>query len=312
MGERTKGIHHITAIVGEAQENTDFYAGVLGMRLVKKTVNFDDPGTYHLYFGNGQGAPGTIMTFFPWGKAYQGKIGDGQVGVTAFAVPEGALSFWRTRLESHRVSFEEHVRFGETYLKFADPHGLQLELVERGTGQASEWTGGEITEDNAIKGFAGAVLFTANAAKTEELLENVIGFSRQEEQGDYVRLVSEGTLGNTLDIKQTRVGAGQMGVGTVHHIAFRADDDVDQLEWKNRIEAYGLGVTPVQDRNYFRSIYFREYGDLLFEMATDPPGFTIDESPDALGTELKLPEQYEQYRKRLLAELPPVYARPLE
>ncbi|KYG57774.1 ring-cleaving dioxygenase [Planococcus maritimus] len=312
MGERTKGIHHITAIVGEAQENTDFYAGVLGMRLVKKTVNFDDPGTYHLYFGNDQGAPGTIMTFFPWGKAYQGKVGDGQVGVTAFAVPEGALSFWRNRLESHRVSFEEHVRFGETYLKFADPHGLQLELVEREMGQTSGWTGGGITKDNAIKGVAGAVLFTANAAKTEELLDNVIGFSRQEEQGDYVRLVSEGTLGNTLDIKQTRVGAGQMGVGTVHHIAFRADDDVDQLEWKNRIEAYGLGVTPVQDRNYFRSIYFREYGDLLFEMATDPPGFTIDESPDALGTELKLPEQYEQYRKRLLAELPPVYARPLK
>ncbi len=312
MGERTKGIHHITAIVGEAQENTDFYAGVLGMRLVKKTVNFDDPGTYHLYFGNDQGSPGTIMSFFPWGKAYQGKVGDGQVGVTVFAVPPGALPFWRSRLESHHVSFEEHVRFGETYLKFADPHGLQLELVERETGQASGWTGGGITEANAIKGFAGAVLFTANAKKTEELLEEVIGFSRQEQQGDYVRLVSDGALGNILDIKQTRVGTGQMGVGTVHHIAFRSDDDVDQLEWKNRIEAYGLGVTPVQDRTYFRSIYFREYGDLLFEMATDPSGFTVDESQEALGGELKLPEQYEQYRKRLLAELPPVYARPLE
>lgn len=179
-------------------------------------------------------------------------------------------------------------------------------------GEASGWTGGGITQDNAIKGFAGAVLFTANAAKTAELLEEVIGFVRKEEQGDYVRFVSDGEFGNILDIKQTRVGTGQMGVGTVHHIAFRADDDVDQLEWKNRIEAYGLGVTPVQDRNYFRSIYFREYGDLLFEIATDPPGFTIDESPDALGEELKLPKQYEQYRKRLLAELPPVYARPLE
>lgn len=312
MGEKTKGIHHITAIVGEAQENTDFYAGVLGMRLVKKTVNFDDPGTYHLYFGNDQGSPGTIMTFFPWGKAYQGKVGDGQVGVTAFAVPEGAFSFWRNRLESHNVVFEEHTRFGEPYLRFQDPHGLELELVEREMGEASGWTGGGITQDNAIKGFAGAILFTANAAKTAELLEEVIGFARKEEQGDYVRFVSDGEFGNILDIKQTRVGTGQMGVGTVHHIAFRADDDVDQLEWKNRIEAYGLGVTPVQDRNYFRSIYFREYGDLLFEIATDPPGFTIDESPDALGEELKLPKQYEQYRKRLLAELPPVYARPLE
>ncbi|ANU21106.1 ring-cleaving dioxygenase [Planococcus plakortidis] len=312
MGERTQGIHHITAIVGEAQENTDFYAGVLGMRLVKKTVNFDDPGTYHLYFGNEEGAPGTIMTFFPWGKAYQGKVGDGQVGVTAFAVPEGAFAFWRKRLEAHNVSVEEQTRFGESYLRFQDPHGLQLELVERASGEASGWTGDGITRDTAIKGFAGAVLFTANAAKTAELLEEVIGFARTEEDGDYVRFVADGTLGNILDIKQTRVGTGQMGVGTVHHIAFRADDDVDQLEWKNRIEAYGLGVTPVQDRNYFRSIYFREYGDLLFEIATDPPGFTIDESPDALGEQLKLPKQYEQYRKRLLAELPPVYARPLE
>ena len=140
MGEKTQGIHHITAIVGEAQENTDFYAGVLGMRLVKKTVNFDDPGTYHLYFGNDEGSPGTIMTFFPWGKAYQGKVGDGQVGVTAFAVPEGAFAFWRSRLESHNVSFEEQTRFGESYLRFKDPHGLQLELVERGMGEASGWT----------------------------------------------------------------------------------------------------------------------------------------------------------------------------
>lgn len=312
MGEKTKGIHHITAIVGEAQENTDFYAGVLGMRLVKKTVNFDDPGTYHLYFGNNEGSPGTIMTFFPWGKAYRGKVGDGQVGITAFAVPEGAFGFWRSRLESQGVRFEEQERFGEKYLRFEDPHGLQLELVEHGTGDVSGWGGGGITADNAIKGFAGAVLFTANAAKTAELLEEVIGFVRKEEQGDYVRFTSDGTIGSILDIKQTRVGTGQMGVGTVHHIAFRADDEVDQLEWKNRVEAYGLGVTPVQDRNYFRSIYFREYGDLLFEIATDPPGFTIDESPDALGEELKLPKQYEQYRKRLLAELPPVYARPLE
>ena len=312
MGEKSKGIHHITAIVGEAQENTDFYAGVLGMRLVKKTVNFDDPGTYHLYFGNDQGAPGTIMTFFPWGKAYQGKIGDGQVGVTAFAVPEGAFGFWRDRLEAHNVRVEEQERFGERYLRFTDPHGLQIELVERSDGEASNWSGDGITGETAIKGFAGAVLLTANAMKTAELLEEVIGFARTEEHGDYVRFISDGAIGNVLDVKQSRVGAGQMGVGTVHHIAFRADDDVDQLEWKNRVEAYGLGVTPVQDRNYFRSIYFREYGDLLFEIATDPPGFTIDEHHSALGEELKLPQQYEQYRKRLLAELPPVFARPLK
>lgn len=312
MGEKTKGIHHITAIVGEAQENADFYAGVLGMRLVKKTVNFDDPGTYHLYFGNDQGAPGTIMTFFPWGKAYQGKVGDGQVGITVFAVPKGAFAFWRDRLVQHNTSFEETERFGEHYLRFNDPHGLQIELVERHEGEPSGWIGDGITAETAIKGFGGAALFTANATKTAELLEEVIGFVRMEEHGDYIRFVSNSTIGNVLDIKKTRVGAGQMGVGTVHHIAFRADDEVDQLEWKNRIEAYGLGVTPVQDRNYFRSIYFREYGDLLFEIATDPPGFTIDEHPTALGEELKLPQQYERYRQRLLSELPPVYARPLK
>lgn len=312
MGEKTQGIHHITAIVGEAQENTDFYAGILGLRLVKKTVNFDDPGTYHLYFGNEHGAPGTIMTFFPWGKAYQGKVGDGQVGVTAFAVPEGALGFWRSRLEGRGVGVDEVQRFGERYLRFQDPHGLQLELVERTEGETNGWSGDGITEGTAIKGFAGAVLLTANPHKTSELLEEVIGFKRVEEHGDYVRFVSAGAVGNVLDIKKSRVGTGQMGVGTVHHIAFRSDDEVDQLEWKNRVEAYGLGVTPVQDRNYFRSIYFREYGDLLFEIATDPPGFTVDEEPAALGEELKLPKQYEQYRKRLLAELPPVYARPLD
>lgn len=312
MQKRTLGIHHITAIVGDPQENVDFYAGVLGLRLVKKTVNFDDPGTYHLYFGNEGAEPGTIITFFPWGNAYKGKIGDGQVGVTSYAVPTGAMDFWEKRLEKFGVPFTKAERFGEQYLVFDDPHGLHLEIVEREEGKNSTWSIGEVTLDVAIKGFAGATLFTANAEKTAELLGTVMGLEKVGEENDLLRFRSESDIGNTVDVRLTRAGTGQMGVGTVHHIAWRAADDNDQLDWKAHIEKWGLGVTPVQDRNYFNAIYFREYGDLLFEIATDPPGFGIDESMETLGEGLMLPKQYEQHRKRLTGELAPIQVRNLD
>lgn len=312
MNEKITGIHHITAIVGNAQENVDFYAGVLGLRLTKKTVNFDDPGTYHLYFGNAEGEPGTIMTFFPWGNAYRGKIGDGQVGVTAFAVPANALDFWKERLRKFGIPFTEHERFAEKYLRFDDPHGLRLELVERVNGKNSSWKFGDVTEETAIKGFAGALLFSANADKTGELLESVMGLERVGEEGTIVRYRSTADIGNIVDVMTERQGTGQMGVGTVHHIAWRAADDEDQLRWKEKIENWRLGVTPVQDRNYFNSIYFREYGDILFEIATDPPGFTVDEPLQSLGQDLKLPAQYEPIRKRLSQELPPLQVRDLD
>lgn len=312
MNEKITGIHHITAIVGNVQENADFYAGVLGLRLTKKTVNFDDPGTYHLYFGNAEGEPGTIMTFFPWGNAYRGKIGDGQVGVTAFAVPANALDFWKERLQKFRVPFTEHERFAEKYLRFDDPHGLRLELVERANGKNSSWKFGDVTEETAIKGFAGALLFSANAEKTGELLESVMGLEKIGEEAAIVRYRSTADIGNIVDVMTERQGTGQMGVGTVHHIAWRAEDDEDQLQWKEKIENWRLGVTPVQDRNYFNSIYFREYGDILFEIATDPPGFTVDEPLQSLGQDLKLPPQYEPIRKRLSQELPPLQVRNLD
>lgn len=312
MDKKITGIHHITAIVGNAQENVDFYAGVLGLRLTKKTVNFDDPGTYHLYFGNAEGEPGTIMTFFPWGNAYRGKIGDGQVGVTAFAVPANTLDFWTKRLQKFKIPFTEHERFGEQYVRFEDPHGLRLELVERADGKKSSWKFGEVTEDTAIKGFAGALLFSANAEKTGELLESVMGLEKVGEEGSVVRYRSTADIGNIVDVMTERQGTGQMGVGTVHHIAWRAEDDEDQLQWKEKIENWRLGVTPVQDRNYFNSIYFREYGDILFEIATDPPGFTVDEPLQSLGQDLKLPPQHEQFRKRLTQELPPLQVRDLD
>lgn len=312
MSKKTMGIHHITAIVGHPQENVDFYAGVLGLRLVKKTVNFDDPGTYHLYFGNEGGKPGTIITFFPWADAYQGRIGDGQVGVTSYAVPKGALSFWESRLEKYDIPYTKMNRFGETYLEFDDPHGLHLEIVEREEGETNNWTFGEVTPEVAIKGFGGATLFSSHPDKTAELLEKVMGLEYVDKEGDFVRYRSSADIGNIIDLKVVPTGRGQIGVGTVHHIAWRAIDNKDQLDWQKYIAENGYGVTPVQDRNYFNAIYFREHGEILFEIATDPPGFAHDESHETMGEQLMLPVQYEQYREQLEHSLIPIQVKELD
>lgn len=312
MSKRTMGIHHITAIVGHPQENVDFYAGVLGLRLVKQTVNFDDPGTYHLYFGNGGGKPGTIITFFPWPDAYKGKIGDGQVGVTSYVVPPGAMDFWEERLQKFNVAFTKMERFGEQYLEFDDPHGLHLEIVERAEGEVNTWTFGGVTPEFAIKGFGGATLLSARPDKTAELLEQVMGLEKAGVEGDFVRYRSAADIGNIIDLKLTSIGRGEMGVGTVHHIAWRAKDDGDQLDWQKYVAVNGYGVTPVQDRNYFNAIYFREHGEILFEIATDPPGFAHDESLETMGEELKLPKQYETHRETIENNLLPITVRELE
>ncbi|MBS4196671.1 ring-cleaving dioxygenase [Lederbergia citri] len=312
MTKKTSGIHHITAIVGHPQENVDFYAGVLGLRLVKQTVNFDDPGTYHLYFGDEGGKPGTIITFFPWVGARQGIIGDGQVGITSYVVPKGAMKFWEQRLKKFNVPFIKKERFGEQFLQFDDPHGLHLEIVEREEGEINTWTFGGITPEVAIKGFGGATLFSSQPNKTAELLEKVMGLELNGKEGDFIRFRSSADIGNIIDLKATPAGRGQMGVGTVHHIAWRAVDDNDQLEWQKYVAANGYGVTPVQDRNYFNAIYFREYGEILFEIATDPPGFAHDESKETMGERLMLPEQYEQYREQLEHRLIPIKVRELD
>lgn len=305
------GIHHITAIVGHPQENVDFYAGVLGLRLVKQTVNFDDPGTYHLYFGDEGGKPGTIITFFPWAGARQGTIGDGQVGVTSYVVHTGAMQFWENRLESFNIPFTKMERFGEQYLEFDDPHGLHLEIVEREEGEVNNWTFGGVTPDVAIKGFGGATLLSSQPNKTAELLENVMGLEFVGKEGDFARYRSSADIGNVIDLKLTTIGRGRMGVGTVHHIAWRASDDQDQLEWQKYVASNGYGVTPVQDRNYFNAIYFREHGEILFEIATDPPGFAHDESQSAMGEKLMLPAQYEQHRDQIERGLLPFKVREL-
>ena len=310
--KKTTGIHHITAIVGHPQENVDFYAGVLGLRLVKKTVNFDDPGTYHLYFGNQGGEPGTIITFFPWANAFQGKIGAGQVGVISFVVPTGALSFWENRLGKLNINFAKEQRFNETYVIFEDPHGLQLELVERQAGKQNDFAFGDVTPEVAIKGFAGATLLSARPEQTAKTLEEVMGLEKVGEEGDLIRFRSSSEIGNIIDLKATPLGRGEMGVGTVHHIAWRANDDQDQVEWQEFVRNQGFGVTEVKDRNYFNAIYFREHGEILFEIATDPPGFAHDESLETMGENLMLPPQYEQHREKVKESLIPFEVRSVD
>lgn len=310
--KKTSGIHHITAIVGHPQENIDFYAGVLGLRLVKQTVNFDDPGTYHLYFGNQSGTPGTIITFFPWAGARQGKIGDGQVGVTSYVVPMGAMEFWEDRLTKFKIHFTRSERFGEQYIQFDDPHGLHLEITEREEGEINTWTFGDVTPEVAIKGFGGATLLSSQPEKTVAVLEDVMGLEQVGKEGDLIRFRSTAAIGNIIDLKMTSSGRGQMGVGTVHHIAWRAKDDEDHLEWQRYVAEKGYGVTSVRDRNYFNAIYFKEHGEILFEIATDPPGFAHDESEETMGEKLMLPEQYEERRKNLEQSLIPIEVRELD
>lgn len=312
MKKQTTGIHHITAIVGHPQENIDFYAGVLGLRLVKQTVNFDDPGTYHLYFGNEGGKPGTIITFFPWANAYQGQIGDGQVGVTTYVIPVGALDFWKNRLTKFDIEYTETNRFGENYIQFADPHGLHLELVERESGEENNWTFGDVTKDVAIKGFGGVILYSSRPEETGVTLVDVMGLEVVGEEGDYTRFKATADIGNIIDLKMTKGVRGKMGVGTVHHIAWRANDDQDHIEWQQYVQSKGQFVTDIKDRNYFNAIYFRESGEILFEIATDPPGFAHDETPETMGSDLKLPAQYEQHRERLEDSLIPIEVRPLD
>ncbi|RHW30914.1 ring-cleaving dioxygenase [Lysinibacillus yapensis] len=312
MKKHTTGIHHITAIVGHPQENVDFYAGVLGLRLVKKTINFDDPGTYHLYFGNEGGKPGSIITFFPWADAYQGRIGDGQVGVTTYVVPAGSMDFWKNRLSKFDIEYTVAERFGETYLQFDDPHGLHLEIVEREEGELNPFTFGDVTKETAIKGFGGAILFSARPEETAATLVDVMGLELVGTEGDYTRFKATSDIGNIIDVKMTTGVRGTMGVGTVHHIAWRANDDADHLEWQKHAMDHGQHVTEVKDRNYFNAIYFRESGEILFEIATDPPGFAHDESYETMGSQLMLPKQYEPLRDRLEMSLIPIEVRPLD
>ncbi|GED34330.1 ring-cleaving dioxygenase [Brevibacillus centrosporus] len=312
MKQQTAGIHHITAFVRHPQENVDFYAGLLGLRLVKKTINFDAPEVYHLYFGNEAGSPGTAITFFPYAASRKGRIGGGQVGYTTFLIPVGTLGFWEDRLNKFEVAYNKVTRFKETYLQFADQDGLQLELVEREGGAPSKWSFGNIPAEKAIKGFGGAILYSVQPEKTMEVLQNLLGLEKVGEEGGLVRFRSVGDLGNIIDVNAQPVPRGAGGAGTVHHIAWRAKDDADHRSWREKVEAYGLHPTDIVDRQYFNALYFREYGEILFEIATDPPGFGRDEAFEQLGEKLMLPEWYEPYRTQIEQGLTPITVRVLE
>jgi catechol 2,3-dioxygenase-like lactoylglutathione lyase family enzyme len=303
-------IHHVTAIAGDPQRNLDFYAGVLGLRLVKLTVNFDDPGSYHLYFGDETGGPGSILTFFPWPDGQRGRQGTGQVGTISLAVPPASLGWWIERLVRHGLKYDGPTRrFDEQVLAFADPDGLLLELVAtpRVAGLPG-WTDGPVPAEHAVRGMLGVTVWEDGDRGTAAFLTSLMGLRQVGEEGNRLRFESAvAGSGTVIDLRRVPgFWAGAGGVGTVHHVAFRAASDEAQLEHRARLVSAGVEVTPVVDRQYFHSVYFREPGGVLFEIATDPPGFTLDETAAELGTSLKLPPRYEPMRDRIERTLPPI------
>jgi glyoxalase family protein len=305
-----EGLHHVTAIAGEPQVNIDFYAGVLGLRLVKLTVNFDDPTTYHLYYGDGQGHPGTIMTFFPWPAAFKGRIGTGQLTVTSFAVPEKSLPYWRERLRKRGVEFDEATSdFGEELLFLRDPDGLQLELVSTSNANPDRvWERGPVPAERAVHGFHHVTLSENGYERTASMLTDMLGFKPIAKQGDRFRYaVADGAPSTMVDLVCAPEGRpGSVAVGTVHHVAWRTATNAEQVQWRDTLTKLEYDVTPIIDRQYFHSIYFREPGGVLFEIATDPPGFATDETLEHLGTSLKLPPWLEGDRPELERLLPRV------
>ncbi|HWQ54965.1 MAG TPA: ring-cleaving dioxygenase [Bryobacteraceae bacterium] len=308
MNREIRGIHHITAIAGDPQPNLDFYAGLLGLRLVKLTINYDDPGTYHFYYGDGIGSPGTLLTFFPWPGAPRGRHGNSQATGTAFAIPSGAMQYWTERLARNGVALDgPFERFEEQVLSFPDPDGLGIELVEGAAVNAERaYTGGPVPVEYAIHGFHSATLSEEGHGQTAALLTETMGFRLLKQDGSRFRYaVAGGEPGALVDVCcLPEEPQGRMGVGTVHHIAWRTPDDAQQREWLGEITRLGYNVTPVIDRKYFKSIYYREPGGVLFEIATDGPGMSVDEAVEDLGTKLQLPPRLEPARAQLEAVLP--------
>ena len=305
---RLLGLHHITAIASDAKKNIDFYTGVLGLRFVKKTVNFDDPGTYHLYYGDYAASPGSLLTFFLWNGLPRGRAGLGLTGAIGYSVPAAALPFWRERLRARGVVVADAPRrFGDEVIAFTDPDGLPLELV--GTHESDPRPAAphpEIPADRGIRGFHSVTLPVAAGDATAAALSQDMGYRRVAEEKSRTRFaVGAGGPGTYVDVVvDPSVGRGRSGNGTVHHVAFRAPDDPAQQEARAALEDRGFNVSPVMDRCYFHSIYYREPGGVLFEIATDGPGFTVDEPVEQLGHNLKLPPWYEPHRTAIESRLP--------
>jgi glyoxalase family protein len=311
MDHKIPGLHHVTAIASDPQRNLDFHVGVLGLRFVKRTVNFDDPGTYHFYFGDRRGMPGTILTFFPWPGVRRGIRGTGQIEATAFAISPDSIGYWLERFKEQHVTAERTAsRFGEEVIRFVDPDGLLLELIASNSlAPVEQWPDSPIPPEHALHGFHGVSAALEGYEKTARLLTDTFGYRLVEESGNRFRFGSpdDSAPGRIIDLLcLPDSGVGRVAAGSVHHIAFRARDEQDQLQWREQLVDLGYNVTPVIDRIYFHSIYFREPGGLLFEIATEPPGFTLDETIEELGTGLRLPPWLESARSQIEKILPAI------
>jgi glyoxalase family protein len=308
MENTINGIHHITAIAGNAKRNHNFYTNVLGQRLVKKTVNFDDPETYHLYYGDKEGTPGTILTFFPWEGIQTGRRGARQATEIGYSVPKGSLDFWVNRFEKHNVIYNKVAeKFGEEYLTVLDPDGLKLELTASKTGDNRlPWETDEVKAENAIKGFHNVTITTNKMQATADILTGVFGYKLLEQHVNRYRFVTDAVENaNIVDLVEVAGEvAGHVAGGSVHHVAFRVANEEILMQYRDKIAALGLHITDKIDRNYFYSLYFREPGGVLFEIATDNPGFAVDEAVEELGQNLKLPAQHERFRSALEKSLP--------
>jgi glyoxalase family protein len=308
MKNTIAGIHHITAIAGNAQRNYDFYTKVLGLRMVKRTVNFDDPGTYHFYYGNQTGAPGTILTFFPWEGIVGGRPGTGMATEIGYSVPKDSLEFWAHRFMTHGATVQpQSQRFGDAILPFQDPDGLNITLIAPQQPDLREpWTTPEVNAGAATKGFHSVTLTLKSIAPTAAILTDVFGYELKGQEGGRYRFVTPASsTASIVDLVEAPQGnRGLNGGGTNHHVAFRVPNEDVQMEFREKILSRGLHITPKINRDYFFSLYFREPGGVLFELATDNPGFTVDEPLDQLGTHLKLPTQYEASREKIENTLP--------
>jgi glyoxalase family protein len=305
---RSAGIHHVTAICSDPRRNVGFYTEGLGLRMVKRTVNFDDPTTWHLYYGDETGSPGTALTFFAWGSLPPGRNGIGQAVATSFMIPERSLAYWTGRLAEKGIPHGSPERcFDQTVVALRDPDGMNLELVAtKGARALPAWPGGPVPEEHAIRGFNGVTLMVAELEPTAEVLTEALGFTAAGVEGTRHRfMAADGPLGMAVDLRvEPSAEPARQGAGSVHHVAFRAQDDGAEMDMAGAVRAMGLKPTDQIDRHYFHSVYFREPGGVLFEIATDAPGFTVDEPRDVLGQTLKLPAWYEPRRAEIEAALP--------
>lgn len=308
--QTVRGLHHVTAIAGPAQENLNFYGGVLGMRLVKKSVNQDDPGTYHLFYADAEGHPGTDLTFFPWAQMAPSREGHGLSCEVSLAVPPGSLDFWNERLQQHEVTLSPvEARFGQPALPLRDPHGLRVALVESkdSLGRAfTAWGGSPIAKEHQIRGLESARLIERDLVRTSSFLISAMGFAHIGTENGWHRYgVAGGKSGAYVDLYESPTsGRGAWGTGSIHHLAWRVEDEAHQLEVRQRVQEGGSRPTPVIDRFWFKSVYFPEPGGVLFELATEGPGFAVDEDPAHLGESLVLPPWLEPERASIEAVLP--------